>query len=83
MFVDEELRGARGEDCLAGPLGLRLGREEAVVERLRCPDAIREEGYFGDPAHVAISNSRRTSLSDVFRSVEALRSPTISAQGSW
>jgi hypothetical protein len=32
-------------------------------------------------AHVAISNSRSTSLSEVLRSVDALRSPTISAQG--
>jgi len=36
-FVDEELRGARGEDRPAGPLDLRLGREEAVCRTSSLP----------------------------------------------
>ena len=52
-----------------------------AVELRRCDQVVREQRDLRDASHVAISNSRNTSLRDVFRSVEALRSPTISAQG--
>ncbi len=80
--MDENLRGTGDEDRSVRPLGLGLDSEEVAVERLGCGHVGREERDFDDLSHVAISNSRKTSLRDVFRSVEALRSPTISAQGS-
>ena len=66
---DLEVRIADGRASLTGP-----------AERVAWGATILVSPMAG--LQTAISNSRRTSFSDVFRSVEALRSPTISAHCS-
>ena len=81
-LMDEELDPAGGEDRASGPLCLRCDADQALVEARGRLHVVGEEGNLDGSSHVAISNSLRTSLSEVLRSVHALRSPTISAQGS-
>jgi len=81
-LVDEELHRSGGVDRPSRPLGLERRAEQALVEAPRSVNVVRKERDFDELAHVAISNSRSTSFSEVLRSVEALRSPTMSAQGS-
>jgi hypothetical protein len=54
---------------------------ELAVERPRRVDVVGEERDLDEVSYVAISNSRRTSFSDVLRSVDSLRDPTMSAHG--
>ena len=81
-LVYEELDRSGGVDRPSRPLGLGRRTEQALVEAPRSVNVVREERDLDELAHVAISNSRSTSFSEVLRSVEALRSPTMSAQGS-
>ncbi len=63
------------------PLGHRGGAGAFAVEGVRGGHVVREERDLDDVSQVAISNSRRTSLSDVLRSVDVFRDPTMSAHG--
>ena len=80
-LVDEDLGVTGCEDRAARPLGHRRGAHQRAVERGDGSDLVREERDLGDVSHVAISNSRRTSFSEVLRSVDSLRVPTMSAHG--
>ncbi len=79
-LVDEEL-GSADSESRRPALGIRIGTDEVAVEGTCSGDLVREQRYLGDIRQVAISNSRRTSFSDVLRSVDALRVPTMSAHG--
>jgi hypothetical protein len=81
-LVDEQLSGPDGEERTARPLGGRTRSQELTIEGRGARDVVGEERDLADAAHVAISNSRRTSFSDVLRSVDGLRSPTMSAHGT-
>ena len=80
-LVHQELRVTEREERSAWPLGHGIDADEVSVERRDCVDVVGEEGDLGETAHVAISNSLRTSFNDVLRSVDALRVPTMSAHG--
>ena len=80
-LVDEQLRVGRSEDGATRPLSDRSSAEKPAVEARGSIHIVREERDLDDGLHVAISNSRRTSFNEVLRSVDALRSPTISAHG--
>ena len=80
-LVDEYLQPAHVEEGASGPLGRGRGIGEVAIEPADRYDVLREQGGLCAVRHVAISNSRRTSFRDVFRSVDSLRVPTMSAQG--
>ena len=78
-------RGARSLRRRRSPLPAtrpRAPRRAGARRSPRSVDVVCEERDLDELAHVAISNSRRTSLSEVLRSVDVLRSPTMSAHGS-
>jgi len=81
-LMDEEGPVADGELRATRPARFGLSAEQPPVEARDAVDVVGEECYLAEHAHVAISNSRSTSLSDVLRSVEALREPTMSAHGN-
>src|SRR5262249_49514001 len=80
-LVDEDLRVTGREEGAARPLGDRRRADERSVERRHSGDVVGEQCDLGDAGHVAISNSRSTSFSEVLRSVESLRVPTMRAHG--
>lgn len=80
-LVNEDLRLAGGEDSAARPLGHGRKADQVTIEVADGANVVGEERDLRHVRHVAISNSRRTSFSDVLRSVDLLRVPTISAHG--
>ena len=80
-LVHEDLRDTSREDRASRPLRDWRRPHELAVERQRRVDLVGEERDLDERSQVAISNSRRTSFSDVLRSVDSLRDPTMSAHG--